>query len=595
MVDSPDNRREIVWATLGSIAFALCFAYQLVGHLTQGNVPGFVHFGGNDWDPCLQLQWVAYYTISHFHQFPLWNPYKCGGMPMLGDPQSKFLAPFFLPAFFFGPVTALHLSIIAHIAIGFGGAYFLARMFRVSPLGAIACAGVFVGSSWIYLRSEIGHLGFISFVYSPWAIGLLFLGVDRRRLTPAALCGLGIALMLLEGGLYQVWFTAVMLTAVAVIVAAQRRDFSPIALLAIAGAFAAGFAAIKLFPSIAYSGVTPRVQPPTEAMSLRQLFAEMFDRNQSPMRMLDGSLTRFWELGAYLGAIYAGLAILGILFQFRRALPWTILALGTLSIAAGDFGYFSPWVLMHHLPIFISMRQPPRWLIPSLLAIGVLAGLGLDTIRVTAKPWGSVACAILIGLALIDSWSVSARHMHFIVEQPQSPMPQSASFRQASDPKYYYLMYMSAMANVGALTCYENFPPDKSANLRGFDQNGYLGEQHLLGPGKLTLTNWSPNSLSFNVDVDCATIMAINQNYDSNWRIAAGRGEIVSEDSQLAVVLPAGRQSVTLVYRSIEFFAGLCISMAAWAALFAVWLYERRRGGIMDKSPVKRPLGLQPN
>ncbi|MGH7814723.1 MAG: hypothetical protein ACREQI_12065 [Candidatus Binataceae bacterium] len=576
------RKREIAWVALGSVAFALCFTYQLAGHLTQGNIPGFVHYGGNDWDPFLQLEWVAYHTIAHFHQFPLWDPYKCGGMPMLGDPQSTLLTPFFPLVFLLGAVTALHLSVIVHLAIGFGGAYCLARVFGISELGAIACAGAFGGSSWFYLRAEIGHLGFISFVYAPWAIGWFFLGLERRRLTPLALGGLAMALMLTESGLYQVLFTAVILSVLAAITAIQRRSFKPILLLAVAGAFAFGFGAIKLIPGLAFSGLYPRLQPAAEAMPVRLLLAELFTRNQSPMRMLPPSLSRFWELGAYLGIIFAGLALAGMVLRFRRALPWAIVAAAAFSMAAGEFGAYSPWVLLHHLPIFASTRQPPRWLAVFILAAGMLAGLGTDALRAAAKPWGARLAAALIVLALIDSWSVNARHMYFIVEQPQRPLPSSAVFRQAAGRDYYYRMYMAAKANLGALSCYENIPPETGPKLRGFDQAGYRGEQYLLGPGTVKLTRWTPNALSFDVAAPCPTVMAINQNYYRNWRITEGKGEVVSEDGLLAVVLPPGEQRIEIAYRSEAFSIGLLITLTTFLILVSVWLYERSRAGILD-------------
>jgi len=56
-------------------------------------------------------------SVAHFHQLPLWNPYECGGTPMIGDPQSRVLTPFFLIHLLFGPVVGIHLEIALHFAL----------------------------------------------------------------------------------------------------------------------------------------------------------------------------------------------------------------------------------------------------------------------------------------------------------------------------------------------------------------------------------------------------------------------------------------------------------------------------------------------
>ena len=141
--------REIAWVALGSLAFALCFFYRFFGRFSRLFV--WSGFGRLDWDYHMQLHWVTWYTITHFHQFPFWNPYKCGGMPLFGNPQSAILTPFLLLDLLFGPVIGLHLDSIVHVALAFGGAYFLARVLGISRLGAVACAGAFAGNASFYM------------------------------------------------------------------------------------------------------------------------------------------------------------------------------------------------------------------------------------------------------------------------------------------------------------------------------------------------------------------------------------------------------------------------------------------------------------
>ena len=114
-----DNfRREGIWITIGAVIFAACFGYQVWPHLSSIAL-------ANDWDYHLQLRWVPFYTILHCHQLP--NPYRCGGVPMLGHRQSAFVSPFLLLDLLLGPIVGTHLHHDSY-RYRFRGGYFLARV-----------------------------------------------------------------------------------------------------------------------------------------------------------------------------------------------------------------------------------------------------------------------------------------------------------------------------------------------------------------------------------------------------------------------------------------------------------------------------------
>src|ERR1043166_7363855 len=86
------SRQEKTRLLLGSLFFALVFLYpmfcnsQVTGPGFKGWLDQWPHFrffdgppGDNDRDVFMQLRWAAYYTVRQYHQFPFWNPYKCGG------------------------------------------------------------------------------------------------------------------------------------------------------------------------------------------------------------------------------------------------------------------------------------------------------------------------------------------------------------------------------------------------------------------------------------------------------------------------------------------------------------------------------------
>ena len=526
----------------------------------------------------MQFHWVAAHTITHFHQFPFWNPYKCGGIPLFADPQSAVLTPWLLLDLLFGPAVAINLGAIVHAAIGFGGAYFLARVLKINQLGAVACAVAFAGSAWFYMDFEWGEMNFLSFSYAPWAVALFWLGLERERLIFTAAGGVVMALILMEGAVYQLIFTMTMIAGLAMAIALQRRSWFPLRLLAIIAAFTAGFAAIKLLPGVAYAGLHSTVRDTSEVSSLQELYLALFSRDKV-----------FWH--AYIGIIFPVLALLGATFRFRRALPWVIVGCIALLLAKGNFGSCSPWVLIHKLPFYASTRFPERWLTPFTLVIGVLAGFGIDAISAVKRPWGMMVGVLVIGLALADNWVVTQRAwMHFLIEGNRPfahEVVEEPTFRQLYEPDGYFgywgpppgtTMFTAAKANRGLIVAWDAPGLVDGAFALGPTQPGYRGEQFLLGAGEVTLVRWTPNTLSFDVDVPTATTLVVNERYDSSWHVADGNGKVIFlvNDGRIGVTLPAGRQRVVLTYRNWAFRIGLLITLGTLLTMLVIWRNERR-------------------
>ena len=57
-------------------------------------------WGIHDWDQHFFYNAVPRKSLLKYHQFPLWNPYYCGGNVMLANPQSAFLSPLFIVEIF---------------------------------------------------------------------------------------------------------------------------------------------------------------------------------------------------------------------------------------------------------------------------------------------------------------------------------------------------------------------------------------------------------------------------------------------------------------------------------------------------------------
>src|SRR4051812_25468839 len=99
----------------------------LAGLLSRGVLgSGATHEAFHDWDLHLSKAEAAARAVAT-HAFPFWDPYPCGGMPLLAHPESRILTPFFLLHLALAPARALRWEIALHIWIAVAGIALLIR------------------------------------------------------------------------------------------------------------------------------------------------------------------------------------------------------------------------------------------------------------------------------------------------------------------------------------------------------------------------------------------------------------------------------------------------------------------------------------
>ena len=528
-------RRETGLVILAALAFGAIFTYPLLLH--PGVLTGFW-----DWDFALELTVAARRSIVEYHQLPLWNPWMCGGAPLLGNLQARILNPFFLLVLIFGPAAGTHLAVWLHLAMAWTGGYVLGRVLGMRPLGAAACASAFAASSWFPLHVASGELVMMGFCYLPWLLAFTELAIERRFrwVWPAALA---LALMWLDGNPYPPSYGALVLAVLAPALAVQRRSMRPLWVTAAVLASGLMLAGPHLMLSYHFAAAHPR---PTslDQSTWRALGVALFSRNQDLQR--SSGLTWGWhEVGAYVG-MFMALAIAG-LSRPRRAWPWVLLAAVMATLTMGARGPWWPWSLLHELPVFSSERLPYRFIVPMVQAIAVLTGLGTDWI---AAAGGSVVAASLIAVATLDCLWVGTYNLSYPLRNPVQAVT-AGDFRQVREPGTGYFavsrdMLRVTLMNQGIVNC--NDYVGWSTPVAATGEPAYRGEQYLLGAGTVELIRWTPNRLEFAVDAAAPATLVVNQNYDRFWRLAAGRGSVISRGGLLAVSIPAGKQTLELAY-----------------------------------------------
>lgn len=63
---------------------------------------------------------------------------------------------------------------------------------------------------------------------------------------------------------------------------------------------------------------------------------------------------------------------------------------------------YSPWALLHRLPVFASLRIPSRTIVLTVLAVGMLAGFGMDRLAPRRGGWRLAAVIALLATATVD-------------------------------------------------------------------------------------------------------------------------------------------------------------------------------------------------
>jgi hypothetical protein len=562
---------EIGLVALGALLFTIAFTYPILLRLSYIGIVW-------DWSEKLSHAWAAVTSIKTFHQIPLWDPYSCGGMPLLANPLFPGLTPWFSLELLFGPVVGVNLQIPIHLAIAWAGGYVLARCLGMGAVGGLTCASVFAASSWFSIQVVTGHFEMMATAYLPWIIACFWESVERRQLGFCLIAALLVAIAFGEGGIYICARVALLIPLLALYLAVSRRDVWPIEIVGVFALAAFGFCAIKLLPSAQLIRLHPRFIYEPEYNPVSTLLYAIFTRNQywdHPSPPPGG----FYEFGAYFGPIAAVLAIIGIAGSWRRSIPWLLCAAMLFSFAIGSPRPWFPWALLRHLPVYSSMRIPSISLQTGfILMMAMVSALGADFLATSWNRYGVVLALALACCAGFDAWTVTMPNVKVTVMNRANQSSNDPEFRQIFASPFN--MFGATLANRGSVYCNEslNFS-NLPENVIGLNQPGYLGEQYLVGPGSVNLLRWTPNALTFDVDAEgnkpAGRILVINQNYDPAWRVGEGSGEVFSEGNLLGVRVPEGRQRLELVYRNYVFYVGAIVTFLTGIISLLVWRYER--------------------
>lgn len=562
----------------------------IYAHLTD-------RWGINDWDEHFADIEAARRLVLAWDQWPLWNPYKCGGVELLASPSSLVLSPSFLLVLAVGTVPAMKLLIPLHLWLGSAGMYVVAGRYGLSGAVRFMPPILFMLSSVFTLHVTAGSVEWLAMGWLPWTVWWMLREIDGHRPRHIAGAAATLALAYLGGGGTFVLYTGLLCACIAVTRAIQLRRLRCLGSLLLVGVLAGGLAAPKLLPGLAVESRYPRtvpmfgyreaplevVAPATKSLSHFELWRRVFaDRSQA--QMLRDSI--FWtEYGAYVGWLGLGLGVLGCVAAARRFPDLLAVPVLFLIVAEGSRAPVSLWGLLTSLPILRNLNHPPRFVVLVLFCLALGAGL-----------------AVALAMQVLQRWSAS-RQADRPEGLPESLPPLIASgvaVVMLADLLLVHFPVWRLAFSVGATSSelrvpfYQTFAeefmlPPLLANrgvIQAYDHNGrprcavaaesplYRGEGYLeSGKGHVQWERFSGRVLRLTYDTPVADRLVINQNAADGWQLTEGRAELEPRNGLLAVDVPAGSGQVELRYHAPGLAAG-AVFLVAFVVSLVVW--ERR-------------------
>ena len=523
----------------------------------------------DDWR-WFHLHWEASRAALMLHgELPGWNPYHCGGHVHWANPQTQFLSPAWWPTLGIGAPAGLKLFTALHLIAGLLAMAWLARDLGLTGAALCTACAVWALSGFFAWHIGGGHVAFQPFWYAPAA-----LAAWRRSLMDArwmaAVAGI-LALMALEGGVYPVPFTALLLLIHAIhrTVTAERGP-RPLVGLAASGLVAGLLAGVKIGPVVAFLEAHPRAVSMEDRLGVPELLTMFVSRSQE-LRFGDHVFVRP-EYASYVGVpIVVALALLAFTGGLRRHTVWWIGLAAFAALTLGDHGVWSPWALLHSAPIFGGLRVPSRFAVMVTLHLAVLSGFAVAALQgwVRNRPGqgGPARLArvlpVVFALAVTFDLASLGRLQFDRFDSPTPPaVPTSAAtFRMTRTP--WRQAWALPARSEGTTTCYEphRLPPGKVRADRPHEAYPAGAAR-----GRVRVATWSPGRVEVRGELETAGLVVLNQNDHAGWTVDGGvrashRGLPASE-------LPPGPFMTTFVYRipglALGAFASLLGLMLTW-------------------------------
>jgi len=528
------------------------------------------HFGVGDWELFVTMAAIPQKTILHFGQFPFWNPYIGGGNILFSHPEVGILSPFFLLMLTFGPVVGIKIQMLLAYFLGFYGTYLFARKLGISNISSYLVAFVYFGSSYFALHFSIGHVPFTHFCFLPWFIYFILKIEENYKFFFGA--SLSIALIVLGNGaavpfLYAAFFAGLFL----LLYSYENKNYVHIKNYIFSIFTGLLLSAVKFIPMAVYLFQNRWEGMTTDATPFRFLFDAFFSFNQTIFKTMKTAEHWGWhEYSAYISPLVLILALIALIYSFKKSRIYLILALFFFILGLGHFSSVSLWALLTKLPGFSSVRSPARVFQFMILSFGILSAFGLDYLlnkySESIKNLKYYAIGFIAFIIAINFW-VNLPAFKSIDYKTPASVRFSSEFHHIVGDKFN--IYNAFLKNEGSLTA-----PWLSAykESRGIvtPGNQVMMEYPMQGQVQVRSRKYTPNQVEYEIAASSSGELLLGIGYDEGWSAVDGR-PLRENNGLVSFRFNQSDRYITLYYQTPYFVLGLIISLIALAGCLLIY------------------------
>jgi hypothetical protein len=574
--------------TAREAAFALVAALAASLYAWWPMLAAYPAAQGGDGPPYQKTLEAAVVSVTRYREFPFWNAYECGGLPLWDNPQAPIGAPLAWPMFFVNTTATMAAWYVVHSALGVLCMWRFAR----ELLGLTHAASFVAGLAWAFSgfhqqHYSGGHFTFVPFLYFPLAWLLWVRAWDSLR--DAVYLGLLVAWMFYEGAVYPLpHLVLVLATCTVTGLAARRADLRSgafwrrfLVAAVVVAVVGAGVAAARLLPVL--DQLRSRTRPiggETDALqwaTLRDMFLA-----RSHGRFVLGQTYVWPEYGAYLGPILVALAIVGAgLGAVAHAELLVVLVVCAL-LMGGHFAEWAPWHLLKgHVFPFKEMRVPSRFRAEVAMVLAAFVGVAIDrlgVVRVASARDGARMTnlrAAVLGVALLGVGDMMGVGLDWFAQCFTSP----ALVAQEPSPRLYFggpglapNMSDQPRQNRGRLACWDEWGWGQGAPLWEGDEPQARALTESL---RVVAVSRTQNTFTLEVDAPTGGEVLLNATYDRQWQSEVGAP--ADHRGALKVSVPPGQHRFVVRYRPRSFAKGLAVTLLTSLGVVAFFVRARRR------------------
>lgn len=453
-----------------------------------------------DWEYFSQMYEAFRISVLQYHQFPWFNPWVAGGVPLYANPQFGLISIQALLVLMFGTLLGLKIAVIAYALLGLWGMYYLLR-YNQSPFGRSILLGyIFVLGGFGIYHVTGGHLTFAIYYLVP----LLLLGFQRMLKESRWLAfALILSLCLLTASHYIILQFILVLFGLITLTLFKRPYGQKTKTLIMLYLKAFGLTALltghKLFYSYQYLRSYPRIGTDGFAVSVMTIIKSLLIPPSANNHIQPLGLHYSWgEYSAYSGIIFLLIffAVVALLIRNRKLINQTVfvtilIIFGALLLAFGKFSKFSPFNLLHKLPVYSSMIVPARWMGWVFLGMVLLVGF----VKLNEKSEKLVSLLLVFAVIEMSIFTITYIQLMNPKIDFKDYEREKNTFEQYDDfSKDQYGRYLRATrANYGEVRGYEailDYNYYRPTNRCGINK----GCNFILTPNA-SLKYWSPNKI----------------------------------------------------------------------------------------------------